>query len=424
MTVAIPYSWLKQISPELLEQEQISPFGFPPPFPWAEFASLVAETLQEHNLTVVPQAFGQWEADKILQGFGRNPMIFTLDVAPLPGNAWMVMAGTELDRFISLLLTQEENLSSLLNPEYRQGFCDFMALEIFRAFRKLSFASGLTPHLLATTPIPSEPLWAQDVQFSIHNSPAIATRIVFSEELRLAWKEKYAERTVSGEISIPLAEKLSLTLHLEAGSTSITESEWNHINVGDFLLLDHCSIDPSQDKGRVMLTLDRRPLYRARIKEGKLKILEFPLYHEVEPSMPMQHDADEDFESPLQEETNHETSEDESSHEGSQDESFQEDLSQSEVDSEAQVSDDSSATEAEQPSEKVNVGNLPLTLVIELGRLQISVRKLLELQPGDVLDLDLDAHDAIDLVVNGAVIGKGELLKIGEALGVRILDKV
>jgi len=52
----------------------------------------------------------------------------------------------------------------------------------------------------------------------------------------------------------------------------------------------------------------------------------------------------------------------------------------------------------------------------------MSVKKMLELQPGNLLELDIHPENGVDLVVNGKRIAKGELIKLGEALGVRILD--
>ena len=52
----------------------------------------------------------------------------------------------------------------------------------------------------------------------------------------------------------------------------------------------------------------------------------------------------------------------------------------------------------------------------------MSIQKLMELEPGNTLELDIHPESGVDLVVNGRRIGKGELLRIGDHLGVRILD--
>ncbi len=76
----------------------------------------------------------------------------------------------------------------------------------------------------------------------------------------------------------------------------------------------------------------------------------------------------------------------------------------------------------EVPPEPFSVSSIPLTVSIELAELKISVKQLLQLQPGNMLDLAVTPDAPALLVVNGKIIGKGEIIKIGETLGVRILE--
>ncbi|HRD55405.1 MAG TPA: FliM/FliN family flagellar motor switch protein, partial [Parachlamydiaceae bacterium] len=71
---------------------------------------------------------------------------------------------------------------------------------------------------------------------------------------------------------------------------------------------------------------------------------------------------------------------------------------------------------------KFNPEEMVLDVIVEVGRLEMSIEKLTELQPGNILEIDVRPENGVDLVVNGKRIGKGELLKLGEVLGVRILD--
>ena len=52
----------------------------------------------------------------------------------------------------------------------------------------------------------------------------------------------------------------------------------------------------------------------------------------------------------------------------------------------------------------------------------MSARKLLELRPGNLLELDVHPDSPISLVTNGKSIARGELIRVGEVLGVRILE--
>jgi type III secretion system YscQ/HrcQ family protein len=65
---------------------------------------------------------------------------------------------------------------------------------------------------------------------------------------------------------------------------------------------------------------------------------------------------------------------------------------------------------------------IPLDITVEVGRIRMSIQKLMELQPGNMLELDIRPENGVDLVVNGQKIAKAELLLLGDNLGVRIID--
>ncbi|MCJ2013130.1 type III secretion system cytoplasmic ring protein SctQ [Methylobacterium sp. J-076] len=62
-----------------------------------------------------------------------------------------------------------------------------------------------------------------------------------------------------------------------------------------------------------------------------------------------------------------------------------------------------------------------VTLAFELGRRTVTVGELRGIGPGHVFDLGLAPDEAVDLVANGARIGRGEIVKLGERLGVRVV---
>lgn len=64
---------------------------------------------------------------------------------------------------------------------------------------------------------------------------------------------------------------------------------------------------------------------------------------------------------------------------------------------------------------------LPLKLVCQLGSVEVTLAQLREMGPGSLLQLTSAAQDGVDLMVNGRRVGRGELVSIGEGLGVRLL---
>jgi type III secretion system YscQ/HrcQ family protein len=63
-----------------------------------------------------------------------------------------------------------------------------------------------------------------------------------------------------------------------------------------------------------------------------------------------------------------------------------------------------------------------LKLTAEVGRLKIPLRQLLELRSGSMLELPMRPEHGIDLMLGGKRVAKAELIKLGQASGLRILD--
>lgn len=66
--------------------------------------------------------------------------------------------------------------------------------------------------------------------------------------------------------------------------------------------------------------------------------------------------------------------------------------------------------------------DIPLGITVELGRTEMQIRKILELGPGAVIQLDKLAGEPVDILANHKLIAKGEVVVIEENFGVRITD--
>ena len=77
--------------------------------------------------------------------------------------------------------------------------------------------------------------------------------------------------------------------------------------------------------------------------------------------------------------------------------------------------------------QKGNVDRLmdvSLSLSVELGRKQMQIREILDLGPGKIIELDKLAGEPVDLLVNGKLLAKGEVVVVDENFGVRITDLI
>ncbi len=68
--------------------------------------------------------------------------------------------------------------------------------------------------------------------------------------------------------------------------------------------------------------------------------------------------------------------------------------------------------------------DVPLDVTVELGRAQLSIRDFAALAPGSVVGLDKLAGEALDILVNGKLLARGEVVVIDDEFGVRITEIV
>lgn len=66
--------------------------------------------------------------------------------------------------------------------------------------------------------------------------------------------------------------------------------------------------------------------------------------------------------------------------------------------------------------------DIPVTLSMEIGRTKISIRNLLQLNQGSVVELERLAGEPMDVLVNGTLIARGEVVVVNEKFGIRLTD--
>lgn len=68
--------------------------------------------------------------------------------------------------------------------------------------------------------------------------------------------------------------------------------------------------------------------------------------------------------------------------------------------------------------------DIPVTLSMEVGRTRISIRNLLQLNQGSVIELERAISEPLDIFVNGTLIAHGEVVVINEKFGIRLTDVI
>ncbi len=68
------------------------------------------------------------------------------------------------------------------------------------------------------------------------------------------------------------------------------------------------------------------------------------------------------------------------------------------------------------------LSDVDVTVTVELGKVRMRVRDLLSLREGSVVQLDAVAGGPVDVLVNGTLVARGEVVVVGDELGVRVTD--
>ena len=68
--------------------------------------------------------------------------------------------------------------------------------------------------------------------------------------------------------------------------------------------------------------------------------------------------------------------------------------------------------------------DIPVVLTVEMGRPKIPIKNILQLAQGSVIELEAQAGEPMDVLVNGCLIAQGEVVVVNEKFGIRLTDIV
>lgn len=422
------YDWVREVQPNLKNHDSIPLTGTAPPFPWDDFSHRLSRSFEKEGIRIEPGEICWRPKDTLYQGMGDSPFPLNISVPPLQGEVTWVMPLQEVSTLAALLLTKDSHPLPLHDADFTESFTRFVTIEVLHQFTQLQFDESLFPVLTHQGGLPSGDSLCWEIRLHI-DSYNFLGRLIISTEFRASWVDYFADKHASSLLSQEMSQLATARIHLEAGKTELNLAKWMTAKLGDLLVLDSCSIDPDTYTGRVMLTHNGKTAFRAKLKEGTLKILELPLLHEVNTSM-AQNPEDEDEMNDL------DLSEDEDLFSDLDDELFEED---EEGEGEEGESDDSEEEEVDaSPKKKKRQGEekgssavasnlispeqIPVNVIVEVGQVEMTMEQLIKLEPGNLLDVNLNPKNGVDLTINGKLVGKGELIRIGDVIGVRILQ--
>ncbi|MGF1680401.1 flagellar motor switch protein FliN [Photobacterium minamisatsumaniensis] len=89
-----------------------------------------------------------------------------------------------------------------------------------------------------------------------------------------------------------------------------------------------------------------------------------------------------------------------------------------------ELTDESTPFSEDERRKLDTIMDIPVTISMEVGRTQISIRNLLQLNQGSVVELDRVAGESLDVMVNGTLIAHGEVVVVNDKFGIRLTDVI
>lgn len=355
------FNWVKRIGPELSELNTIPLFGNAVPFDWSFFSSSVAATFDALKVDMRPHHQGWQNGSDIKKQLGSEVHVLPIFIAPV-GKVYWMMSKKDRAKLTGSLVKPGYKSRSPLSEIFQEGFYRFILLEV------LDQLSQVPPFNEFTLQISSEEeeydkAFCIDVEIAIEEKICWG-RLVLPKEFRSKWVEHFAN-TQSEYFPRALARQTFLNLSLKIGGFSLKPEEWETVEVGDFILLDHGSYDPRKGSGSCFLMLNATPIFNTKIRHEQIELIDYAFY----------------YEDPMKEEEK---------------------------------------TPGE--GETISIKETPLYITVEIARLKMTLDQLMHLTPGNTLELPIHPDQGVRLSVNGGQVARAELVHLGEQLGVRILE--
>ncbi len=71
-----------------------------------------------------------------------------------------------------------------------------------------------------------------------------------------------------------------------------------------------------------------------------------------------------------------------------------------------------------------SLSSVPVRVTVEVGRAKLTLAELVKLRAGSLVELDREAHEPADILVNGKVVARGEIVTMDDSYGVRITSLI
>jgi flagellar motor switch protein FliN/FliY len=398
--------WQKAITELLQETKEIPLWGTAPAFPFDNFNQTLKERFEIPDLHVDSRHVDWIPAGGWREGAGAKPLVFALEAPRLAGHVFWVVSVEEMKELcFSFLLSSHPTENMKDTPlSFLKGFYRFLCLKALDTLAELEAFPGLRFTFSNQETVPDEPMFGIEASISCKGTKSFA-KILVPQKTLGSFKEFFRDR--GSLLSKEQAANIEVALPLVIGNSTLGHHAWKQLHIGDFLILDHCDYKPKIKRGKARLFLEGHPIALCSLRGNSLEILEYQF----------------DKEEIVKDEEEYPEEEHEEFEEGGLDEPAEAEEGEFlEEELEEELPEEPEALSL--PIEEMPAlgKEIPINLCVEVARIKMSLDKVLALKPGNLIELLVGPEQGVTITANGKAIARGELLLLGEALGVKITE--
>lgn len=377
----------KTILPELFELDASPLLPSPTRFSWEGLGSELAKILKVQKIEI------QSDTPEFIQKTTFEYPHFTLafHVGTIPDPVYVLIGKEEVENLARYLLGMKEK--GFFEEGYLEGFKDFLVGMAIHTLEKQLHLDGWVLKASDVSEMSGGPYLEYGVKAIIDEKVFLDLIIALPKNFLEEWRSHYAQKGYQSIYQEAVQSLIELLLTLEIGSVNLHQEVFKDLKPGDFICLDRLTYLPGKKRGRAFICHEGHPLFLASAKPEGLKILEQTNYYQIGNGMAKE---EEEY---IEEETIEEEPEPEEPEEAHEEIPLE-----------------------EQPLQPYSLTEGEVVIKVEIGRLKMTLDKLMKLEPGNILKLNTNLDNGVNLIVNDKMVGRGELVALGDLVGVRILN--
>ncbi len=411
----LDWSRLRSISRSLFELDSVPLLSHTLEFPWEKCSAEISKVLGI-SLLMQPGELLWKEEGQVIGDIKAPCRLSTIHIQNIDPHCYLCINEQDVLAIMSSLLATDCTTQTLPDG-FLDAFYQFLIAQCSLIINETEYGKKIPFKIMDAGQPLQGPALCQDIWVTASERKFL---------IRLVMPKNFQEAFAAFSLqSFPCSralqfDQIPIVLRAEAGRSYMSFKQWQAVQPGDFLQIDQLLYEPGADKAKCVLSFNGTPLFRCMVKDDGFKILEIPSHNEVYEPMADQLKTGQQHGAPHHDDEESTFSESEFSEIN--------ESTEHEIDEEAEIAPPVAPKQkpikqpAAQTVENSSLTDIPVTVVIELAHIEMSVQKVVELQPGNMINIGTLPQNTVHLSINNRVVGRGELITLGDALGVRILQ--